>query len=128
MSKSSSRKGGNASSQRDPLAGIPRMARHSATYAVNWEVFLPAAHKAALELSAPLPGKWRIDGWKSDKLFLRLTAEPTALFPGTLDSEFDLETTEDQVTISVFTRLESQAAFFERFTQQLDLILPRSTP
>lgn len=102
------------------------MSLHAITYAAPMQDFLIAARQAAQQLTAPVGGAWQLDGFKSDKLFLRLSSDQPARYPGTLDAEFDLESTDEAVTISVFTRLPSQVTFFERFTQQLDLILPRS--
>lgn len=101
------------------------------TYRTNLDDFLCTARMAAGRLIHSTGTAWRLDGWKSDRLYLRLLygelADQLSLIPY-LDEEFDLTVGASTVTIGIHTRLATTAALFDQFIGHLDQLLPRSTP
>lgn len=109
------------------LQSLPQtITRHAATYAASRAEFLDAAQQAAAQIKTYNGQVWRLDGYKSNKIFLLLPAQDPDTYPGDLESEFEIAVQENSVTVSVFTRSESLIVFFQNFTHHLDQHLPRS--
>lgn len=119
-------KAGERKSLSDLLQSVPQtLTRHAVTYTASMAAFLEAARQAAEQLKAANGQIWRLDGYKSNKIFLLLPAKDADVYPGDLESEFDIAIQEDSVTVSVFTRSDSLIRLFQQFTERLDQHLHR---
>jgi hypothetical protein len=116
-----------------PIRFSPPSPLHSgqATYFTDPTSFLSAARLAAARIEHSTGHSWRLDGWRSDCLYLRLSYAELAeqlRIPPYLDVEFDLSLDTSTVTVSVLTRSADTRDLFDQFTDHLDHLLPRSTP
>lgn len=95
------------------------------TYRANLLDFLGAAQEAAGLLAQPKRPQWQVDGYKSDTLFLICRSPAGGVMPSQVTSEFELDFTDDTVTVGVFSRWDSDLAFYRQFIWHLDTLLPR---
>ncbi|ANE42661.1 hypothetical protein SU48_01575 [Deinococcus puniceus] len=104
---------------------VPLPVRYEATYQAERDVFLRMADRALHHTETGTPLRWQVDGSTSDRLFLRMYSDPSALEMGWLDQELALDVGTVTVTVAINTRSEGTLRFFRRFTAQLDVLLLR---
>lgn len=98
----------------------------SATYQAHVDGFIRVVQHAANDMVHPRTGgRWRLDGYTSDRLFLRLYLDGGPLIPEYLELEVNFSMTSKTVTIRILSRLPSVHELFEQFTEQLDQYLLR---
>ncbi|MHA0036777.1 hypothetical protein [Deinococcus sp. PESE-13] len=84
---------------------------------------LEAIGAAAPNMSA-VGGIWKLDGHNSNSLFLRMVCDPDVPgLPPHIDTDFDIEVTEESVTISVCSRAPGKLALFDQLVAALTPLL-----
>ncbi|MFC6665921.1 hypothetical protein ACFP9V_11595 [Deinococcus radiopugnans] len=76
-------------------------------------------------MAQPKQPQWQVDGYKSDTLFLICRYPTGEGMPGQITAEFELDFTDDTVTVGVFSRWDSALTFYRQFIWHLDTLLPR---
>lgn len=107
-----------------PPIHIP-MQRLQVTYRAPFLNFLGAAQEAAGLLAQPKQPQWQVDGYRSDTLFLICRYPAGGGMPCQITAEFELDFTDDTVTVGVFSRWDRDLAFYRQFIWHLDMLLPR---
>lgn len=101
------------------------LTQRQATFKVTLAIFIAAAHEAAPQIVNAFEQAWTVDGYKSDRLFLRLDCDPALHWFAALETELDLTVTPEGVTVGVLTRSEALLEFFDHFTSHLSRLIPR---
>ncbi|QFP76282.1 hypothetical protein [Deinococcus sp. AJ005] len=107
-----------------PPLHIP-LQRLSVTYSACFTDFLKAARDAAKKLRTDRQPPWHVDGYKSDALFLVCRHPDGAMRYPQITAHFDLQISEDAVTVEVFSRSESLLGLYRDYIWQLNMLLPR---
>lgn len=102
--------------------------KESVTYSAMLPVFLLAAEHVLKQLPPVHGYRWRIDGYTSDRLFLRLPCDLALTGIPHVDEEFELTCSTGVVSMAIFTRSRATLDLYRQVTLLLDQLLARGDP